>query len=57
MDQITVDIYWKELSLQTQEQIAEKLGFKVDEVEKEMNWDMFPVTTVYFDKDEINPDK
>ncbi|OIO43432.1 hypothetical protein AUJ64_02495 [Candidatus Pacearchaeota archaeon CG1_02_39_14] len=57
MHDVSVEIYWDELSRATQEQFADALGFNVDEMRKEMNWDIFPITTVCFDKDEINPEK
>jgi len=54
MDQIKFEIHWKDLSLTTQADLADLLEIDTDQVEKAMNWDVFPVTTVYFDRDEID---
>jgi len=49
----SIEIFWEELSGSTQVRISDLLGIAIDKIEEAMNWDTFPVTTVYFDQDEI----
>ena len=44
------EIYASDLTEQAQKELCEKAGIKsVDE----MNWDVFPITTIEFDDDEV----
>ena len=47
--EIGIDIYWDYLTKEAQERVKQKLGISDP---RERNWDIFPVATLFFYKDE-----
>lgn len=45
-----IDIYWKDFTEQAQKEIKEMLGN--NNIEKENNWDVFPVATINIEDEE-----
>lgn len=47
-----IEVYFSELSEELQKQIAEMYNKSVEEVERDNNWDTFPITTIIIGDDE-----
>lgn len=41
-----VEIFFKDLKPSLQKHIADQFGKNIDDIEGEMNWDCFPITTI-----------
>lgn len=46
---ITIEIYWGDLTAETQQEIREALNMEPDD---NGNWDVFPIDTLEFEEDD-----